>query len=115
MCGVLGEKKEAGELALVTVREEIARLEPALEGVQLAETAGAEALEAAERQLQDWQQRWEQFNRSLGSANQTTQVERARIEQLENQLRRLTAQGDRLALERDALAAQESSEQLAAL
>jgi chromosome segregation protein len=106
---------ERDERQLETVREEIARLEPEVEGVQHAETAAAEALEAAEQALQDWQQRWEQFNRSLGSADQTTQVERARIEQLENQLRRLTAQGDRLALERDALAAQESNEQLAAL
>jgi chromosome segregation protein len=106
---------ERDERQLETVREEIARLEPEVEGVQHAETAAAEALEAAEQALQDWQQRWEQFNRSLGSADQTTQVERARIEQLENQLRRLTAQADRLALERDALAAQESSEQLAAL
>ena len=106
---------ERDERQLATVREEIARLEPEVEGVQHAETAAAEALEAAEQALQDWQQRWEQFNRSLGSADQTTQVERARIEQLENQLRRLTAQADRLALERDALAAQESNEQLAAL
>jgi chromosome segregation protein len=106
---------ERDERQLETVREEIARLEPEVEGVQHAETAAAEALEAAEQALQDWQQRWEQFNRSLGSADQTTQVERARIEQLENQLRRLTAQADRLALERDALAAQESNDQLAAL
>jgi chromosome segregation protein len=106
---------ERDERQLETVREEIARLEPEVEGVQHAENAAAEALEAAEQSLQDWQQRWEQFNRSLGSADQTTQVERARIEQLENQLRRLTAQADRLALERDALAAQESNEQLASL
>jgi chromosome segregation protein len=106
---------ERDERQLATVREEIARLEPEVEGVQLAETAAAEALDAAERELQAWQQRWEEFNRALGSADQTTQVERARIEQLENQLRRLTAQADRLALERDALAAQESNEQLAAL
>jgi chromosome segregation protein len=106
---------ERDERQLETVREEIARLEPEVEGVQHAENAAAEALEAAEQALQDWQQRWEQFNRSLGSADQTTQVERARIEQLENQLRRLTAQADRLALERDALAAQESNEQLASL
>jgi chromosome segregation protein len=106
---------ERDERQLETVREEIARLEPEVEGVQLAETAAAEALEAAERELQAWQQRWEEFNRALGSADQTTQVERARIEQLENQLRRLTAQADRLAVERDALAAQESNEQLAAL
>jgi chromosome segregation protein len=106
---------ERDERQLTTVREEIARLEPEVEVVQYAETAATEALQAAEEALQEWQQRWEQFNRSLGSANQTTQVERARIEQLENQLRRLTAQADRLALERDALAAQESNEQLAAL
>ncbi|MFL6605144.1 MAG: chromosome segregation protein SMC [Steroidobacteraceae bacterium] len=103
------------ERQLTELRDEIARLAPELEGVQLAEGAAAESLEAAERQLQEWQQRWEQFNSALGSAGQTTQVERARIEQLENQLRRHTAQADRLALERDALAAQDSSEQLALL
>jgi chromosome segregation protein len=106
---------ERDERQLTELRAEIERLAPELEGAQLAESAAAEALEAAERHLQDWQQRWEQFNRALGSADQTTQVERARIEQLENQLRRHTAQADRLALERDALAAQDSSAQLAML
>jgi chromosome segregation protein len=106
---------ERDERQLTQLRDEIARLAPELEGVQLAEGAAAESLDAAERQLQDWQQRWEQFNSALGSAGQTTQVERARIEQLENQLRRHTAQADRLALERDALAAQDSSEQLVLL
>jgi chromosome segregation protein len=106
---------ERDERQLTQLRDEITRLAPELEGVQLAEGAAAEDLDAAERQLQDWQQRWEQFNSALGSAGQTTQVERARIEQLENQLRRHTAQADRLALERDALAAHDSSEQLALL
>jgi chromosome segregation protein len=106
---------ERDERQLTELREEIERLAPELAGAQLAESAVAEALEAAERQLQDWQQRWEEFNRALGSADQTTQVERARIEQLENQLRRHTAQADRLALERDALAAHDSSAQLAML
>jgi len=106
---------ERDERQLTELRDDIARLAPEIEGVQLAEGAAAEALDAAERQLQDWQQRWEQFNRALGSANQTTQVERARIEQLENQLRRHAAQADRLALERDSLAAHDSSEQLSLL
>jgi chromosome segregation protein len=106
---------ERDERQLTELRDEIARLAPEIEGVQLAEGAAAESLDAAERQLQDWQQRWEQFNRALGSAGQTTQVERARIEQLENQLRRHTAQADRLALERDALAAHDSSDQLSLL
>ena len=57
--------------------------------------AGA-ALAAAEQQLADWQQRWESFNRELGAAGQSAEVERARIEQLESQLHRLQAQADRL-------------------
>ena len=42
---------------------------------------------------------------AIGAADQTAQVERARIEQLEDQLRRLSAQAQRLAVERDALTA----------
>ncbi|HET9390271.1 MAG TPA: chromosome segregation protein SMC [Steroidobacteraceae bacterium] len=113
--GDLGSHIERDEHQLSGLREEIARLTPELETVQRAEHAAAEALESAERQLQDWQQRWEDFNRALGSADQTTQVERVRIEQLENQMRRHGAQADRLALERDTLAAQDSSAQLATL
>ncbi|HVO46872.1 MAG TPA: chromosome segregation protein SMC, partial [Steroidobacteraceae bacterium] len=103
------------EIQLGELRAEIARLAPELESGQRAESSAVEALEAAERRLQDWQQRWEEFNRALGAADQTTQVERARIEQLENQLRRHTAQSDRLALERESLLAQDSSDQLAVL
>jgi chromosome segregation protein len=113
--GDLASHIERDERQLTELREEVARLTPELEQVQFAERASAESLESAEQQLQEWQQRWEQFNRARGSADQTTQVERARIEQLENQLRRHTAQADRLALERDAIAAHDSSEQLAVL
>ncbi len=104
---------ERDEQQLAVVREEIASLAPALEDAQRRERESAAALDIAQQALEQWQQRWEEFNRSLGAADQTTQVERARIEQLENQLRRLTAQADRLALERDAIAAQEAGSELA--
>jgi len=106
---------ERDEKQLADLRAEIEQLEPALEGAQSAEGAAAASLEEAEFALQMWQQTWEDFNRSLGAAHQTTQVERARIEQLENQLRRFVAQADRLAVERDTLAAQSPDEQLAVL
>jgi chromosome segregation protein len=106
---------ERDERDLASLRAEIEALTPQLESAQAAERAAAQALEGAEQALQAWQQQWEEFNREFGSAHQTTQVERARIEQLENQLRRLTAQTDRLAIEREALAAQSAHEQLAAL
>ena len=45
--------------------------------------------------------------RSLASANQTTQVERTRIEQLENQLGLLGVRNDRLSVEQEQLATQD--------
>ncbi len=97
------------EREIASLRAEIERLSPDLVLAQTAENALAEDLGTAEQALADWQQRWEGFNREQGAAHQTTQVERARIEQLENQLRRLATQADRLAVEREALMAQETS------
>ncbi|MGH8168927.1 MAG: chromosome segregation SMC family protein, partial [Steroidobacteraceae bacterium] len=111
----LGAHIERDEHQLAQLAEEIARSVPELERAQGAEAAAAQALEAAERELAAWQERWEQLNQALGAADRTTQVEGARIEQLENQLRRLQAQVERLTLEREALEAQESNELLAEL
>jgi chromosome segregation protein len=106
---------ERDEKQLADLRAEIAELAPTLETTQLAEASAAAAYEEAQQALQTWQQSWEDFNRALGAAHQTTQVERARIEQLENQLRRFVAQADRIALECETLAAQSADEQLASL
>jgi chromosome segregation protein len=106
---------ERDERQLAELKAEIEQLAPELASAQLAESTAGSALEEAEQALQTWQQTWEDFNRALGAAHQTTQVERARIEQLENQLRRFMAQADRLAVEREVLAAQSADEQLAVL
>ena len=97
------------EREIASLKAEIEKLTPDLLQAQTAESGLAEDLATAEHALADWQQRWEGFNREQGAAHQTTQVERARIEQLENQLRRLASQADRLAVERESLMAQESS------
>ncbi|MEN9705489.1 MAG: hypothetical protein RLZZ393_1368, partial [Pseudomonadota bacterium] len=88
---------------------EIAELEPGAEQAQLNEQARADALREMEEALHVWQQQWEEFNRKLGGTNQTMQVERARIEQLEDQLRRLGVQADRLSVEHEQLLAAEAS------
>ena len=98
----------AGQLArdearIAVLRGEVARMTPAAEQAQQEEAARNAALEAAESGQREWQQRWEAFNRELGGTHQTTQVERTRIEQLDDQLRRLAAHADRLAVERDQL------------
>ncbi|HEY0768658.1 MAG TPA: chromosome segregation protein SMC [Steroidobacteraceae bacterium] len=113
--GDLAVHIERDEHQLAAVRAEIARLTPEREAAQHAEAHAAAALETSEHALQDWQQRWEAHTQAVGAADQTTQVERARIEQLENQLRQLSAQAERLAEEQQTLSAQEASEQLAQL
>ena len=85
---------------------------PQLASAEQAERHAAQALEAAERSLQDWQQRWEAHTQQVSGAEQTSEVERARIEQLENQLRRLAAQQQRLAAEEAALGAQHTEGEL---
>jgi len=103
------------EVQATQLRSEIARLAPAAEQAQQSEATRNAALEAAEAALQAWQQRWEVFNRELGGTHQTTQVERTRIEQLDDQLRRLAAQADRLAVERDQLQHTQAGGELGAL
>jgi chromosome segregation protein len=81
------------------LRSELEQLEPGLGVARERERASAAELAQAEEAMQDWQERWEDFNRDSRSASEKTQVERARIEQLEHQLTRLATQRERLALE----------------
>ncbi|MGB8327825.1 MAG: AAA family ATPase, partial [Steroidobacteraceae bacterium] len=101
----LAAQIERDQRDLAALRADLRQLEPQLEQAQLAEQDATRSLDAAESAVAEWQQRWEVFNRDLGAAQQTTQVERARIEQLDNQSRRLTSHGERLAGERAGLAA----------
>jgi chromosome segregation protein len=103
------------EQECASLGSELEQLAPDLNQSRALEQACVARQEEAERAVATWQQGWEEFNRQLGAAHQTTQVERARIEQLENQLRRLNGQSDRLAVERDALIAQEASSLLGEL
>ena len=111
----LGADIERDARQVEALRAEIERLTPAREAAQHDEQRSGAALEASEHALQDWQQRWETHAQAVSAADQTAQVERARIEQLENQLRQLSAQVERLAAEQETLSAQEGSEQLAQL
>ena len=100
---------ERDEAELGSIRADLEKLAPDLERARGSEHSAGVDLEQAEQGLAHWQQNWETFNHALGSAHQTSQVERARIEQLENQLRRLNGQADRLSVERDELIAVEAN------
>ncbi len=103
MLAEVGGQLARDESLVERLRAEIGDLGPGAATAQQAETAANAGLEAAEGEQRLWQERWESFNRELGGTYQTTQVERTRIEQLDDQLRRLAAQSDRLAVEREQL------------
>jgi len=103
------------ETELAAVREQLARLEPERAAAQQAEGDAARELELAEQALQQWQQRWEAHTAALAVAERSAQVERARLEQLEGQLRRLESQAARLAAESADLGSQGLADQLAQL
>jgi len=97
------------------LRSELEQLEPGLEAARERELASAAALSQAEEAMQEWQERWEQFNRDSRAASEKTQVERARIEQLENQLARLQSQRERLSSELSGLDVGDAEERIAML
>ena len=106
---------ERDEQQVAALRAELQTLEPqATEATRLEQLAVANQSQS-EQELADWQQRWDQFMRVLASANQTTQVERTRIEQLENQLGLLGVRSERLSVEQEQLAAENPATQLAQL
>jgi len=94
------DAQQAAELSAA-----LAELEPGLEAARVAEEAAAGALAAAESAMQGWQERWEQFNQSLRGASSSAGAERARLEEMDNTLRRLVAQRERATQEHTALAA----------
>jgi chromosome segregation protein len=92
------DQSQIGEL-----EQDIQRQEPELEIARERELSSAGALEQVEESMHAWQESWDDFNRDARDASEKTQVERARIEQLENQLRRLIAQRERTQSEIQAL------------
>jgi chromosome segregation protein len=103
MLADVGGQLARDESMLEQLRAEIGDLGPGAATAQQSESTANAALETAEGEQRLWQERWESFNRELGGTYQTTQVERTRIEQLEEQLRRLAAQAERLAIEHEQL------------
>jgi chromosome segregation protein len=102
----IAEQAVRDEQQLAALRAELAALAPEVDARREQDRLASQTQSAEEAQLAAWQERWEVFNRELGAAAQSGEVEAARIEQLENQRLRLQAHADRLRVEADTLATQ---------
>jgi chromosome segregation protein len=94
---------------LDSLAQELEVMAPDLDTAHARESAAALGLSACEHALTEWQVAWDGHARSVASGQRETQVERARIEQLESQQRRLLQQQERLTAERTALLALQPS------
>ncbi len=103
------------EAQIDALRRELEELEPGLLAARDRERQSAAALAEAEEAMQEWQERWEEFNRDSQAASEKTQVERARIEQLEHQLARFATRRERLSSESSELNAADTSQRIEAL
>jgi len=94
---------------------ELATMVPGLEGAHETESASRLALEKAEQALAEWQQNWDIHANAVALGQGETQVERARIEQLDNQQRRLLQQQERQRAEHAEIAGIEPAHSLESL
>jgi chromosome segregation protein len=92
---------------LESLAQQLATMAPDLDAAHGRETATSQGLAGCEQALTQWQHTWDAHARAVAEGQRETQVERARIEQLESQQRRSLQQQERLAGERAALTEQQ--------
>jgi chromosome segregation protein len=100
LTGVL--QRDRGQLEALS--QELATMVPGLDTAHAQELSASQDLESREQALAAWQQTWEAHAQAEALSQRETGVERARIEQLDSQQRRLLQQQERQESERSALA-----------
>jgi len=90
---------------------ELETIEPRHEALRESESASSDALQSAENNMQDWQQRWDSFNENAAEPQKNAEVQRSRIDQIEDALRGLSIRLERMNTELGGLDTQEHEEQ----
>lgn len=92
--------------------EELSTLEPQHLELAESETLSSNALQLSESNMHDWQHRWDEFNINAAEPQKNAEVQRNRIDQIEESLRGLSSRMERLNKELTELQEQDHSEQL---
>ncbi|PVZ66672.1 chromosome segregation protein SMC [Pelagibaculum spongiae] len=85
---------------LEVCREELMMLEPELEEVQMADEESHERLLQAEQALEEWQQKWDHFQQNSSDSTSKAEVEKAKLQHLEDGLEKSLQRIERLKQER---------------
>src|SRR6202020_1316854 len=105
--GELDRVVQLDRVQLESLSMELSTMVPGLDEAHERERVASQGLERGERALTSWQFTWDNHAQAVALGQRETQVERARIEQLESQQRRLLQQQERQESEREAFAQQQ--------
>ena len=75
---------------------EISEVDPQFEELAAKEQESAAALEAAEQEMQTWQQAWDKFNQESAIPRQQAEVQQSRIQHLEQSIDRIQSRIEKL-------------------
>ena len=107
--------RQQDELQLAQIATTLGLEAPRLDELRRAEAGIAERLAAAEQALRDWQAEWDAFVQQAAEPSQLAQVERTRINHLEQQEQHWQRRIERLAEEKAQLQAPSLDEEIRAL
>ncbi len=106
---------EADLQTIARLQEELQRNEPELARAREREQQAAATLSEAEQAMQEWQQQWDQFNQRYAEPSQSAQMERSRIENLEQHSTQIRQRVARLTEEQRRLSPEEEQQQIGEL
>jgi chromosome segregation protein len=103
------------EVELSQLEQLLSELGPGLEQAHALQRSSQQALDDAERAMEQWRARWEQIAEELATAERSSHVEDTRIEQLTAQGQRLEKEWQRHTEERAGLSFDELEQKLATI
>lgn len=107
---IAGDREKFAELQM-----QLEEIEPQFLEVDEQKEMGSQTLLEAESAMQQWQQSWDDFNSRANEPSQTAQVERARIQQIEQQTIQLEQRIERIKQEMGNLNTANLSEELSSI
>jgi chromosome segregation protein len=98
------EQQQQDEMQAEELTAELTQLEPKLDASKATAEQAATDLKQAEITMHDWQQTWDEFNQQAGQVARTVEVERTRIQHLEQLIDQAQQRVGRLEIERSQVA-----------
>lgn len=109
------QEMSTAETQLVTLEQDIHALEPALATARQTADESQQQLAQSEEALQAWQMRWDEFNQLSAKTTQTAQVEKMRMQHLEQRMTSTQRRQEQLQQEQSRINFSEANQEIETL